>query len=185
MKKMGLVVLLALILFTGCQKQNYLTTALLSDRYVVLVVLPKNKAEISVIAITRSLVAQYIDSVEDISAIFGQKVDSYIVGTKEEWDYFATLLMQRENLTFQGIRPNLEATISLTLKEATYLRKLEGEAKLETLFFTNIKKLLKKLENKKYKVRIFDAGKFIEPNLEKEFLLKYLNSWTNSIIEGV
>src|SRR5690554_3160629 len=168
---MGLVVLLALILLTGCQKQNYLTTALLSDRYVVLVVLPKTKAEISVIAIARSLVAQYIDSVEDVSAIFGQKIDSYIVGSKEEWDYFASLLMQRENLTFQGIRPNLEATISLTLKEAAYLRKLEGEAKLETLFFSNIKKLLKKVENKKYKIRIFDAGKFIEPNLEKEFLL--------------
>lgn len=201
--KSGLLVklsLIVLIVFTmsGCKASpEYAIWYGSSDRVGVMVAYDSRMHVLVVATIPNEVIADYrsvlaeegqqSDTLGAIQHLFGQPGTHFFSGTGAQWDTVAALLMEVEGLSYQGVRPTVDAMVSLTIAHAGHLSKSEAIDTLKVLARTktesgDIEDILRSLDKSKPLVTIYDAGRFIRPGLAPDHLRVWMNHWTELIL---
>ena len=122
-----------------------------------------------------------------IQHLFGKTGDHFFTGNAGQWDDLASILMEYEGISYQGVRPSVEAIARLVITHAGLLSKSDAIGTLGALASVDtdvkdIEDVLKALEDAEVLIRIYDTGRFLPQDMESERLRTYLNQWTELVL---
>ena len=198
MKRLLILLLVAVVLIPSCSRgDGFETWYGTSDRYGFMVAYHRSKSSLVIAAIPmdaiiryrQELMAQGIDS-DDLGAVaslFGRQGSHYLRADASGWDAYAALLMEREGLAWNRVRPALEAMVTLSLRHARYLSKTEAAGTLELLIgpYTSdadVKHLVRSLDSRNPRVAIYDMGRFLPQEIEEHYLRRWVQAWTEEAL---
>ena len=154
----------------------YLTYEKRGD-YLVVATMERN-------TLLRGIRGEGLEPFEGLQELFGEKGDHFIGGDEATWVSFTQALFEWEGLIYQGVRPEADVLLSLTLNHATTLRKSGVVATLDRLSGekSSMERLLKRMERGFKKVRIYNLDTFLPPRTEWSQLTRWVEQWLESVL---
>ncbi len=189
MRKVLLLLLIIPILISCSPQEGRVVWYGISDRtafylsyaergdYLVVATMERN-------TLLRAIRGEGLEPYEGLEELFGERGDHYIGGDEALWVELTQSLFEWEGLSYQGVRPEADVLLSLTLNHATTLRKSGVVATLDRLSGEKgaIERLLKRMERGFKKVRLYNLETFLPPRTEWPQLTRWVEQWLESML---
>ncbi len=132
----------------------------------------------------RGIRGEGLEPFEGLEELCGEGGDHYIGGDEATWVSLTQALFEWEGLSYQGVRPEADVLLSLTLNHATTLRKSGAVATLDRLSGekSSIERLLKRMERGFKKVRLYNLDTFLPSRAEWPQLARWVGQWRESVL---
>jgi hypothetical protein len=171
-----------------------------SDRNGIMIAIEKDFSAVVVATIPLEIILGYqrvladtgkqSDTLGAVQHLFGRKGDHFFTGTAQQWDRLASVLMDFEDIVYEGVRPSVEAFARLVIAHAGPLSKSDAIGTLGALAsvetdLKDIERVLKGLEESKPRVRIYDTGRFLVQGMSADRMRTYMNQWTELVLHEV
>jgi len=194
-----LLFLLGILCVTSsCASQSEYTTWYgSSDRYGILMAVEKDVRAVVVVVVPQEFIQKYrdellqegikSDTLGAIQHLFGRTGKHFFRGTASQWNLVAQTVLEREGIPFTGIRPSVEALVSMMITHAEHLSKDPALDTLEPLVgvqteIGDIVSLLSKVYRTEPLVRIYDTSSFLSLDIDSQFAKKWITEWTELVL---
>lgn len=200
MRRMATVLLIFCLALAAvsCTKQpSYDVWYGYSDRYGFMIVSVEQGRAVVVAAIPQPILGDYrsalaaqgieSDNLGAIQSLFGLEANHYLKGDALQWSAVAEQLMLAEGLSYQGVRPSVDAIVRLLVKHAGLLSKQSTIGTLGSLGgpktdSDDIVSALKLLEKRVPLLRVYDMGRFLSEGMEAGHLQWWIGTWTDQVL---